>query len=208
MTVHYCSRCGAHVCKRWMETDGRERFVCAGCGRVHYENPRILVSCLVESRGAVLMCQRAHEPAKGLWTPPSGYMETGETLEQAAARETCEETGVVLDETRLELHMVSNIPWTSEVYIGFRGQVSDATVHAGPESLAARFFTEQEIPWEQLAFKETAGYLRLFFRERKEGRFGIHLTRIDATGGYRRQYLIDNISDIFQLDPPTSRPAD
>jgi ADP-ribose pyrophosphatase YjhB (NUDIX family) len=132
-------------------------------------------------------------------------MEMGETLEQAAIRETREETGVVVDPANLDLHIVSSVPWMSEVYVGFQARVSEPQIRIGPESIDVRFFDEREIPWDTLAFKETGGYLQLFLRERQRSRRAIHITRIDATGGYRREYRVSGHADIFQGDVPTSR---
>jgi len=128
----------------------------------------------------------------------------GETLEQAAVRETCEETGIKLDPATLDLHIVSSVPWMSEIYVGFRAMVMDPQIRIGPESTEVRFFDEKDVPWGSLAFKETVGYLQLFFRDRRAGR-AIHITRIDNTGGYRREYRITSHSDIFQAEVPTSR---
>ena len=129
----------------------------------------------------------------------------GETLEQAAVRETREETGIEVDPAKLDLHIVSSVPWMSEVYVGFRAMVFDPQIRIGPESSEARFFDENEIPWDELAFKETVGYLQLFFRDRLRGRGAIHITRIDETGGHRREYRVTSHSDIFQANVPTSR---
>jgi 8-oxo-dGTP pyrophosphatase MutT (NUDIX family) len=132
-------------------------------------------------------------------------MEMGESLEQAAVRETREETGIELDPAMLDLHIVSSVPWMGEVYVGFRAMVTDPQIRIGPESIDVRFFDENEIPWKTLAFKETVGYLQLFFRDRLRARGAIHITRIDETGGYRREYRVASRSDIFQANVPTSR---
>jgi hypothetical protein len=92
----------------------------------------------------------------------------------------------------------------SEIYVGFHAVVMDPQIRIGAESTEVRFFDEKDVPWERLAFKETIGYLQLFFRDRRAGR-AIHITRIDNTGGYRREYRITSHSDIFQADVPTSR---
>jgi len=126
-------------------------------------------------------------------------------LEQAAVRETREETGIEVDPARLDLHIVSSVPWMSEVYVGFRATVFEPQIRIGTESSEVRFFDENEIPWDELAFKETVGYLQLFFHDRLRGRRAIHITRIDETGGYRREYRVTSHSDIFQANVPTSR---
>jgi ADP-ribose pyrophosphatase YjhB (NUDIX family) len=205
--MNYCCDCGATVDRRWVPEDKRERFVCSSCGRVHYLNPRVLVTCLVEHRGRVLLCQRAQDPGKGRWSAPGGFVEYGETLEQAVVRETQEETGVAVEDSQLHLHVISSLHWISEIYVTFRASVSDSHIRVGPECLDARFFASEEIPWEQLAFVEFKDYLRLFFRELHCNQYGIHSTRLSEHGGHRRQYRIADITDIFVADPVTSRSA-
>lgn len=79
--------------------DNRERLVCADCGYVAYENPKIVVGSVVVSGDKVLMCRRAIDPRKGFWTLPAGYMELGETIAEGAMREAQEEAeaDIVLD---------------------------------------------------------------------------------------------------------------
>jgi len=204
-SAKYCPQCGSPLTNKWIEADHRDRSVCPACDHVHYENPRILVTCLVEWNGLLLLCKRARAPAVGRWTIPGGFMETQETLELAVMRETMEETGVIIDPARLELHIISSIPWMSEVYLGFRTTVCDPKITIGSECVDVRFFDEAQIPWDELAFPETRGYLQLVLRERRQARRAINVTRIDATGGYRREYHIASHADIFQADVPTSR---
>src|ERR1700692_4622421 len=106
--MKYCSECGAAVARQWIHQDGRERYVCLSCDRVHCQNPRVIVSCVVAVGQRILMCRRSQEPARGQWVLPSGFLECGETLEQGAARETFEETGVSLDPNQLDLASIIN----------------------------------------------------------------------------------------------------
>lgn len=204
-SAKYCPQCGSPLTRQWIEADHRDRSACPACGHIHYENPRILVTCLVEWNGLLLLCKRARAPAIGRWTIPGGFMETLETLELAVARETREETGVIVDPARLDLHIVSSVPWMSEVYLGFRTIVFNPEITVGRECLEVRFFAETDIPWDELAFPETRGYLQLVLHERRLARRAINVTRIDATGGYRREYQVACHADIFQADVPTSR---
>ena len=71
----------------WVENDARERAICPACHYVHYENPKVLVWCFAYSQQRLLLCRRAIPPAKGLWGSPQGFVEAGETLEEAACRE-------------------------------------------------------------------------------------------------------------------------
>src|SRR5215831_6376591 len=77
--------------RRVPEGDNRERLVCSDCGFINYENPRIVAGSVVAHEGKVLLCRRAIEPRRDYWTLPAGYMELGETLEEAARREAMEE---------------------------------------------------------------------------------------------------------------------
>ena len=63
------------------EGDTLPRTVCGDCGTIHYQNPKIVVGCLPEWQGHVLLCKRAIEPRLGLWTLPAGFLENGETIE-------------------------------------------------------------------------------------------------------------------------------
>ena len=89
--MKFCSECGAPVELRIPEGDTLPRFVCSACRTIHYQNPRMVVGCIVEWDGKILLCRRAIEPRYGLWTVPAGFMENGETTYQGALRETLEE---------------------------------------------------------------------------------------------------------------------
>lgn len=123
------------------------------------------------------MCRRAIEPRYGLWTLPAGFMENGETVAQAAARETVEEAQAkVVD---LELYGLFNIPHVNQVYIMFRGELESPSFAAGMESLEVRLVEENEIPWNELAFPVIHRTLDLFIKDRKRGRFGNHMFDIE-----------------------------
>jgi ADP-ribose pyrophosphatase YjhB (NUDIX family) len=128
--MKYCPECGTRLEAHWISTEGRERLVCALCAKIRYENPRILVALMLTCGDRLLLCRRAQQPSLGAWTPPSGFMERGETLERAAAREALEEAGVRIDPERLILYSVSSLPKISEVYVVFRAIA--VTIPAGP----------------------------------------------------------------------------
>jgi ADP-ribose pyrophosphatase YjhB (NUDIX family) len=133
--------------------DNRERVVCADCGFVAYENPKVVVGSVVVADGSVLMCRRAIEPRKGFWTLPAGYLELGETLEEGAAREALEEAeAVIAIEGILGVFSIARI---GQVQVIFRASFSDAgppAFGAGAESLEVRLFGPDEIPWDEIAF--------------------------------------------------------
>jgi len=83
----FCMSCGCRLTKRWIQSDLRDRDVCPACSTVHYDNPKVVVSCICYWEQRILLCKRGIEPGKGLWDVPRGFVESGETLEEAATRE-------------------------------------------------------------------------------------------------------------------------
>jgi len=135
------------------EGDNRERAVCADCGYVAYENPKVVVGSVIVADGQILMCRRAIEPRKGFWTLPAGYMELGETLEEGAAREAFEEAEAVI--TIDGILGVFSIARIGQVQVIFRARFTESgppAFAAGPESLDVRLFAPDDIPWDEIAF--------------------------------------------------------
>ena len=165
--MKFCSTCGAFVTRRTPEGDNRERYVCDACQTIHYQNPKIVAGCIPEWQGHILLCKRAIEPRYGLWTLPAGFMENGETTEQAAMRETWEEARARVEIT--SLYSVFSIPHISQVYMLFRGELINGTYEPGPESLECALFDEQDIPWEKLAFPVVKETLRHYYRDKNAG---------------------------------------
>lgn len=131
--------------------DDRERDVCTHCGFIVYENPKVVVGSVAVADQHILLCKRAIEPRKGYWTLPAGYMELGETVEQAALREAWEEARARLKIDRILA--VYSIPHISQVQVMFRtGLENPDSIACGPESDAVKLFLWDEIPWTELAF--------------------------------------------------------
>ena len=173
MTMKYCSACGATVSIRIPEGDTAPRHVCDRCAAIHYLNPKMVVGCIPEWEDRILLCRRAIEPRHGFWTLPGGFLENGETAGQGAARETLEEA-----EARVEigpLYTLFNLPHISQIYLMFRGRLLDLDFGPGSESLEVRLFREDEIPWEDIAFRAISETLRLYFADRARGQFDFHL---------------------------------
>jgi len=89
--VSFCQSCGGVMEQRIPEGEHEMRAVCSKCGAIHYQNPKMVVGCLVEHENKVLLCKRSIQPSYGLWTLPAGYMELGESAAEGAVRETMEE---------------------------------------------------------------------------------------------------------------------
>ncbi len=177
-TQHFCSQCGSPVVHRVPDDDNRERALCDNCGAIHYQNPRMVVGTLPVWQDQVLLCRRAIEPRLGYWTLPAGFMELGETTAQGAERETREEAGARIDLG--PLFSMIDVPMADQVHLFYLAQMHDPDFDPGPESLEARLFREQDIPWEDIAFRTVSTTLRLFFADRRNGRFGMHTPSLDA----------------------------
>jgi len=139
--------------RRIPEGDNRERSVCATCGYVAYENPKVVVGSVVAAGDRILMCRRAIEPRKGYWTLPAGYLELGETLEEGAAREALEEAeaSIAID----GILGVFSIARIGQVQVIFRARFAadgEPAFAPGPESLEVRLFAWNDLPWDSIAF--------------------------------------------------------
>jgi ADP-ribose pyrophosphatase YjhB (NUDIX family) len=175
--MNYCSHCGSPRLEvRIPEGDTLPRTVCAACGTIHYANPKIVVGCLPEWDGKVLLCKRAIDPRRGLWTLPAGFLENGETLTAGALRETLEEANARVDIA--ELYTVISLPQINQVYMMFRSTLRDVGFGPGEESLEVRLFDEAEVPWETLAFRTIARTLRNWFLDRKGGSFPLRVSAL------------------------------
>ncbi len=133
--------------------DDRERLVCAECGFIHYENPKVVVGAVAVWGDRVLLCRRAIEPRRGFWTFPAGYLEARETILDGVKREAREEAQAEIEVE--DLFAVYNIARISQVHLFFRARLVHPNVAAGIESLEARLFGWDEIPREELAFPTT-----------------------------------------------------
>ena len=167
--IRYCNSCGAAVTQRIPEGDTLSRAVCDVCGTIHYQNPKLVVGCLPVYGERILICKRAIEPRRGLWTLPAGFMENEESAAEGAAREALEEANARVDIE--DLYTVYSIPHISQVYMMFRARLLDAEVSPGAESLEVKLVTEAEVPWDQLAFAMVKRTLQHFFEDRRNGAF-------------------------------------
>lgn len=165
--MKYCSTCGHPVGFLIPPGDNRPRAVCGNCGTVHYQNPRVVVGCVPEWEGRILLCRRAIEPRRGYWTTPAGYLENGESLQAGAARESLEEACA-----RVEigsLLAVVNVLHAHQVHVQFRARMLAPEFGASDESLEVALFGESEIPWADIAFPSIHFSLRRYLADRSHG---------------------------------------
>ena len=171
--IQHCRACGSAVAYRVPDDgDTHERAVCPACGTIHYENPLNVVGTVPALGDRVLLCKRNIEPRWGKWTLPAGFMELDETTAQGAARETDEEAGAQIEMG--PLFSVLNVPRVGQVHLFYLATLLSDRFNPGYETIEARLFTEDEIPWDELAFRTVKATLERYFADRRAGRFGMH----------------------------------
>jgi ADP-ribose/FAD diphosphatase len=189
--MKFCSDCGSALARRIPSGEDRERLVCSSCARVHYVNPVIVVGCLVERDGEVLLCRRAIEPAHGKWTIPAGFLELNESMADGASRETAEEAlasvEIIAPHSQLELTHIGQLHMT------YRARMLSDEFAPGVESLECAFFRPEDIPWQDMAFPAGIFALRLRFEDRDSPH--LHLGQLRWNGEDSRfdpsNYAID-----------------
>jgi ADP-ribose pyrophosphatase YjhB (NUDIX family) len=138
----FCSSCGSSLQVREME--GRQRPVCSECSRVVYYDPKIAATSIIERDGKVLLIRRAGEPGLGLWSMPGGYVDRGEMVEEAAAREAREETGLEVEiDCLLGLFSEAGHPVIVAAYVAHE---TGGCLQPGPEALEVGFFYPNHLP--------------------------------------------------------------
>ena len=150
----FCASCGAGLVFR--EDEGRTRPVCPECGRVVYYDPKLTATCVIEREGRMLFVQRAIPTGYGLWSLPGGYVDRGEPVEDAAAREVFEETGLMVVTRRL-IGVFSQAQHPV-VVIAYSADETGGMLSAGPECLDVDFFRPDALP--PLAFPRDAEIVR------------------------------------------------
>jgi ADP-ribose pyrophosphatase YjhB (NUDIX family) len=170
-SVKYCSECAGNLSFKIPPKDTVSRYICDDCQKIFYQNPRIVVGTLPRWEDKVLLCKRSIEPRLGFWTLPSGYLENGETVEEGAIRETEEEAGARVSIVRL--FAVYSLPHVSQVYQIFLADLEDLEFEAGEESLEVELFSEERVPWDQIAFRAIVFSLERYFADKTPER--VHL---------------------------------
>jgi len=161
----FCTQCAARLEEQAMGVSSKKVPVCVRCGAVHWIDPKIAAGILIVKGDRVLLVKRGIEPGYGRWTFPGGHVDRGETLEEAALRETLEECGVTADLG--ELLGAFSYPGRPVVIVIYRGSlaVGSREPHAGDETLEVGWFTADEAAGLELAFRSVADALsRLFGR--------------------------------------------
>ncbi|MEO1592413.1 MAG: NUDIX domain-containing protein [Cyanobacteria bacterium J06632_22] len=101
----YCPACGAKA----FQVVNAKQFRCASCGFVYFQNVAAAAGAVIESVGQVLLVRRAKDPDRGLLDLPGGFVDPGESLEQALVRELKEELGLALTVEHCSKYFCSSV---------------------------------------------------------------------------------------------------
>ena len=144
----YCTSCTGIL-----DESGRHP-VCTSCGRVHHRDPKVAVGVVVlDQHGRLLLVQRGVGPGKGLWALPAGFVDAGEDPRAAAARETLEETGLVVDVGRVIDVYPTGSSTGASFFLAFEAQLVGGELAAADDAVDAAFFGADGLP--ELAFAST-----------------------------------------------------
>jgi ADP-ribose pyrophosphatase YjhB (NUDIX family) len=180
--ARFCSLCGQRTRLQRVPPETRAREVCVGCGLVHYDNPKVLVAAILYWHHEIVLCRRASEPAKGRWTIPMGFLETGETLEEAVAREVEEETGLLVPAHALALYALCSLPHIDQVHVVYRAKLTSLPTPApGDECLEVKLFSETTLPFTEIAFADALrNPIHVFFQNLQRNEFPVTSMTVGA----------------------------
>ena len=136
------------------EKFGKLRPVCPQCGWIYFQDPKVAAAVLIEEDGRVLLVRRAHEPYRGLWTLPAGFINGGENPAEAAERECLEETGLCVRVKRV-LDIISGREHErgADFIIIYLAEIISGELTPADDADAAEWFSRVDLP--PLAFKAT-----------------------------------------------------
>lgn len=149
----FCPKCAGPLGRQQLKTHEPERLVCSACTFIFYDDPKVAACTVPIIDGKIVLLKRGIEPSYGKWVFPGGFLDRGERVEDAAARETWEEVNLKVEVTKLI--NVYSYPGYPVVVVVYQAKVIGGELQARDETLEVGMFTPQEIPWDDLAFPST-----------------------------------------------------
>lgn len=157
--VKFCPKCGQPTALEFRFA--QDRPVCTICGFIYFADPKVAVALMLEHDGKVLLVRRAHDPFRGLWTLPGGFVNSGEDPAEAALRECVEETGLIAQITSiLAIRSGREHPRGSDFVIFYGGRLTGGLLHADDDADAADWFERGQMP--EMAFQSTKSVLEQY----------------------------------------------
>lgn len=158
----FCPRCGGRLESRRLKAGEPERLVCANCGFIFYQGPKLVAAVIFELDGGIVLTQRDIEPGYGKWTFPGGFVERGEVAEEAARREALEEAGLEVEVG--EVVGLYSYEGQVPVIAVFAGRVTGGEPRPLDETMAVKVFARDGLPWSEMAFPSTEQALKDYLR--------------------------------------------
>ena len=157
----FCPLCGGPLESRLLKDGDPPRLVCGACGFIFYLDPKLAVgTIIIDDRRRIALVKRAIDPGYGKWVFPGGYVDRGEEVQRAAVREAREETGLDVHIDRL-INIYSYTGRTAVIVV-YAATMIGGALACDDESLEAKFFEPEAIPWDELAFRSTGEALQEF----------------------------------------------
>ena len=158
----FCPRCGGHLKKQKVKAIEPERLVCQQCSFIFYLDPKVVAGAIFTIEERIVLLRRGVEPEMGKWVFPGGYVDRGESVREAAIRETREESNVQVRLcSLLDVYSYSRSP---NVIVVYAAEAIGGELRAADESVDAQAFSASEIPWKDLGFQSTQDALKDYIR--------------------------------------------
>ncbi|CAI8614104.1 unnamed protein product [Vicia faba] len=192
-SIKFCQWCGGSTKHDIPDGEEKLRAICTVCDKIAYQNPKMVVGCLIEHENKVLLCKRNIQPSHGLWTLPAGYLEIGESAMEGAVRETREEANA--DVEVISPFAQLDIPLIGQTYMIFLAKLKKPHFSPGPESSECQLFSLDDIPFNSL-FSSMVVTLNLYVEDIKTGKPKFHYGTINKRPGTSpsdiRAYTLDH----------------
>ena len=158
----FCPRCGGGLVSRSLKKSEPSRLVCDACGFVFYLDPKVASCAICMIDGGIVLLRRSIEPGAGKWVFPGGFVDRGESVADAAVRETLEE--VNLKVTLTGILDVYSFSGSQVVVVVYAAEVVGGELSACDECDEVKVFPPEAVPWHDLAFDSTRAALRDYVR--------------------------------------------
>lgn len=158
LEFRFCPKCGSRLVSKRLKDHEPERMVCEACEYVLFQDPKLAAGTVIQDDAKLVLLRRAIEPAYGKWVFPGGFVDRGETVVDAAIRETREEANV---DVRIHaLIDVYSYPGSPVVVVVYAAEILGGDLKAADETLEVKHFSPGAIPWDELAFPSTRDALK------------------------------------------------